>query len=266
MHAFKKPPIQKCLIFLEILVLFYSCRTTPVLYYPNALNMPLASEKHELKVTASYGSDGIGFRGSYAVDSHLLIYANGCFIGNGWRWKLNNPENTIVGAGVGYYTKFEGHGRLDIMAGAGYLTTNSQTNNHFIEFFSNAPDSNENLHIIAKFFSGSLQANLGYVSENVCFGFGLRFTNLYLNGNYFATYTDQKTNNFLSQKIIPLKGNSLFVEPGFAISYGNKDFKVTADFGLSYQNNGFKIDGFYGPLYSSPFVTLGISLNLFNGY
>jgi hypothetical protein len=258
---------MKYYYFISIALFLSSCRIFPFLYIPNGLNMPLPGNKHETKLNLYTGSqESYGARGSYAIDSHIVAFADGFTLQYRQERPPENFKHTIFDAGAGYYTKIGSHGRFDALIGGGYGTTNSSTRNVLFDFsFSHtkSSDTMEDLHITSNLSRLTLQMDFGLNYQYVEIAMGLRLTELYPNGNYIATYSD--TNQVTGrQKIMSLKNNALLIEPGLMLSAGLNNVKVSLEFGFCYRLSGLKVDEYYGDLYFPSFATVGITVNLFN--
>jgi hypothetical protein len=270
--------MSKYFWFFSILLGLSSCRALPYLYVPDNLNMPLPGNKHEIKTTIyANGNSGYGLQASYAVDSHIVVYADGNKINQsnklvykiGYQTRNLKSEYNylIVDAGGGYYTHIGKYFRFDATAGLGYGSANATTNNLLIDynFFSRqrAPDTLENLNITAHYFRINAQIDFALHTKPFELALGVRFSELLPSGNYCATYSD--TSNIIRrQKLMPLNQGALLIEPGLMMTAGIKNVKIETQFGLSYQLNGLKVDKYYGDLYFPYFISMGLTFNLFN--
>ena len=104
---------------LLITVLFQSCAAA---YVPNAVNVPMLSNKGELQVAANFGFSGFDPQIAYGVTNNIGLMANGSFF-NGYTSDTISTDysNHNYGEiGLGYYMSILKVIRVELYAGKGY--------------------------------------------------------------------------------------------------------------------------------------------------
>jgi len=106
---------MKYLIFLIISLSLNSCySSSPSMHYSVAQNVPLLTQKNELRLSAATGTENYGFQGAYAFTNALAVmgsYSNGSTFDNG-----NRSSGEFA---VGYFKKLKDSTIIEIYGGAG---------------------------------------------------------------------------------------------------------------------------------------------------
>ena len=212
------------------------------LYVPGSLNMPLATNKGEIKGTASLGNGGVELQGSYCIDSHMVVCINGMY---GSRW-ASNTSGTV---GCGYYTSFSSRGRFEIMGGGGY-----GVDFEWVEWLTYP---GQLVEVNAKLPRVFVQADLGYVKNHVELGFGIRVSEIFYRGTV-TTSLFGAHDSVISKTTNSLAGQELFLEPCIMVSFGGKNIKVHLSAGLSGMISGYEFRS-YDIL---PTASLGVTFNI----
>jgi hypothetical protein len=216
------------------------------LYTPSSLNMPLASNKGEIKGSVSVGTGGIEMQGSYCIDSHFVV----CITGTHGDQRF---FNTLGNVACGYYKTFSGSGRFEILGGLGYGYT------HFgLEYLTNPATLVEGYCQYPLVFA---QADWGYVKNHVELGFGIRGSEIFNFGSETVSIIGVRDSVY-SKITTSLVGQSFYLEPGLMASFGGKNVKVRLAAGVS-QLISTEVLQHRGPYYIPAFGSFGVTFNLF---
>ena len=263
--------LKKVLFFACLAASLTSC--SPYMYIPDSVFMPLASEKGEFKGNICYGTSGTGLQASYTIGNHLLVMTNiseynSVNTGTYTPGLLNFPysyNNFSGDLGLGYFYKLGLHGRVELIAGGGYGSSNA--------FLEGAPPGHSavgysgnlaNYALSGNFMHLFAQPDIGLVYGNYEFGLGARFNELNLNGKYsIEQQTD--SNKTFSHPVYNtnLNGTALVIQPALTVSLGLEKIKLNLNLGYSAQISGPDIDPKYGSVYQAFFVSGGVTVNLF---
>ncbi len=249
------------------MILLTGCAVQPYLYLPDNPNMPLASNKGEIKGNLALGTDGGEIQGSYCIDSHVVVCANISYsyiiaykAGAPADYPPNKMGNYIGDISSGYYTKISHHGRFELLGGAGYGYTNSYAHNIW-EGLSNDPLVIANCRFAHLF----AQADIGVVKRNIDFGFGIRLSDLLTSGT--ASFSTFDKGNLVSTTNGTLNGSAAFLEPCIMLSFGADKIKLKLSAGFSARISGHEfpiLENFdYGSSYDPLFASAGLEINLF---
>jgi hypothetical protein len=163
--------------FLFIGFLLQSC--APVLYMPGQLNMPMASGSKNGKVALYASSSGWGAEGSYALDSHIVVladgqYSNSKLIGSNKVYSFN--------AGLGYFASLNGNDdspvtlvSLEFMTGLGYGRADVNISYAKPLDLANARERDILNGYYYRYFA---QTDLVIKSKQIRIGFGIRFCDM----------------------------------------------------------------------------------------
>jgi hypothetical protein len=224
--------------FVGIVLIFFSA-CTPQKYVPNAVNMPLLTNKNETQLNLSTGTSS-DFQVNYAINNKFGIMLNSMFIDNDsimeWDTYGNNRYVNIkryaFDVGFGYYKNFSDNFRFELYGGTGFGKSNF--------FYSN--DSTE-IYDLVKIF---LQPNIGFTSQFADMGFSPRFV--------VAYNVNQKTNETY---LLP------YIEPTGVMRLGYKNLFLTSQLGLSIPLVDLGNEVLFGV---SPVFNVGIQVKLFKIY
>ena len=104
------------MILLLPIVFLSSC--APV-YIPNAVNVPLNSNKGELQIGGYAGSNGFDLQTSYAITKEIAVMLNGSTMNRTDDSTSSYHKHGFGEAAMGYYNSFDQAGRFEIFAGYG---------------------------------------------------------------------------------------------------------------------------------------------------
>ena len=246
---------------------------SPYLYIPDSVYMPLASDKGEFKANVCYGTSGTGLQASYCIGKHVLVMTNISeynSVNNGTYTPglLNFPysyNNFCGDLGLGYFHRLGTHGRVELIAGAGYGSSTSNLEGAPPDHSAIGYSGNlDNYALNGNFMHFFAQPDIGLVYGNYEFGLGARFNELNLNGKYsIEQQTD--SNKTFSHPVYNtnLNGTALVIQPAFTVSLGLEKLKLNLNLGYSALLSGPDIDPKYGSVYQSFFVSGGVTVNLF---
>ena len=199
------------LILLLSMVLLSSC--APV-YIPNAVNVPLNSNRGELQIGGHAGSNGFDLQTSYAITKEIAVMLNGSTM-NRTDDSTNSSyhKHSFGEAAIGYYNSFDQAGRFEVFAGYGLGSSSALTT---YELFSPLEVTTKgkygrifiqpSIGTSTKFFDGALSLRSCYV----------HFYDIEGNG---ITLTENQ--------------NGLFIEPTLTARIGYKNVKLSTQLGVS---------------------------------
>jgi hypothetical protein len=235
---------------------------SPNIYIPSPTNIPLPGNKSELKIGGSLGTAGLNFEGSYAIDTHIVILADYAF--NNSTDSNTYSNNNYGEIGGGYYTKFDEHGRFELL---GTVGLGSVSANQFYKGFNiGGPPplyryivSNENYN---KF---SLQGDIGMTRKIIEIGFSAKFSFISMPN---ITYHKQDVGYYggyhvYSDTSLSIANNEFFFEPCYYINLGIKNVKLHFCEGLSFPMSSNNELWLFNNLDTRFFVAFGLTIDLF---
>ncbi|NVO02342.1 MAG: hypothetical protein HXX09_06525 [Bacteroidetes bacterium] len=234
---------MKALVNLLLLIAFISIYSCAPLYAPNAINVPLFSEKGEIQANISGGRNGYDLMTAYSITDHLAVMLNGQYQ-NRTRENVNVStkdyrQRTFGEAGFGYYMKLNEKTRFEAFGGGGLGNAASYVENGLTDVRANGEYS--------RFF---IQPSIGKTSDIFDVAFSLRFgyVNLYnFNKEYqdlhFTPYTyliEPMTTFRIGYKYVKFfiqVGASFHTEPHF---YSSNIVPIVFNFGLNLNMGKYK--------------------------
>jgi len=263
--------IKKIVFLAFILSTFAGC--SPYLYIPDSVYMPLAGNKGEFKGNLSYGTSGAGLQASYCVGDHILLMTNiseyNSMNNNAYTpGLLSFPysyKNFSGDLGAGYFHRIGDHGRVELIAGAGYGSSNSNLEGAPPGYSGIGYSGNlANYTVNGSFLHLFAQPDIGLVYGNYEFGLGVRLSGLNLNGKYSIEQQTDSNKNFVRAVYnTNLNGTTLIIQPALMVSLGLEKVKLNLGLGYSGKLSGPNIDANYGTVYQNFFVSAGVTVNLF---
>ena len=226
--------------FVGIVLIFFSA-CTPQKYVPNAVNMPLLTNKNETQLNLSTGSSK-DFQVNYAINNKFGIMLNSMLID----YDSVSIQTDLLGGtslfhikryafdvGFGFYKSYSNNFRFELYGGTGFGNS---------KFYNYTNDSTE-IYDLVKIF---LQPNIGFTSEFADMGFSPRFV--------VAYNVNQKTNETY---LLP------YIEPTGVMRLGYKNLFLTSQLGLSIPLVDLGDEVLFGV---SPVFNVGIQVKLFKIY
>jgi hypothetical protein len=233
---------------------------TPYIYLPNTLNMPLPEHKNDLKTVFNAGTDRMFVQASYALDSHVVVLADYTLHHN--NINLNNYSYNVGG---GYFSKLTPRYRFEILTGFGEGAGNVEMDQYILlgEFrrFSDRYFARSDY---SRFY---LQGDIAREFPKVELGFGVRISNLFLNGNY-------KVNRTFRFPFVPSdstatientnfdRSSILLMEPGFSLTAGAHHLRFNFNIGGSFALSPYGIYKTHSDLFEYFYMSLGLAVRL----
>lgn len=264
--------IKRLLLLACLVTTLSGC--SPYLYIPNSVYMPLASDQGEFKGNICYGTSGTGLQASYCVGEHILVMTNiseynSVNTDSYTPGLLNFPysyNNFCGDLGLGYFHKLGGHGRIELLAGAGYGSSNSNLQGAPPGYSTVGYSGNKlaDYMVSGNFMDVFAQPDIGLVYGNYEFGLGVRLNELNFNGKYSVNEQTDSTKKFnIPVYNTSLNGTAFIVQPSLMVSLGLEKVKLNLNLGYSAKLSGPNIDSKYGSVYQVFFVSAGVTVNLF---
>jgi len=267
-------PFKKILALAVLSASLAGC--SPYMYIPNSVYMPLAGNKGEFKGNICYGTSGTGLQASYCVGEHILVMTNiseynSVNTETYTPGLLNFPysyNNFCGDLGLGYFHRLGNHGRIELIAGAGYGSANSNLEGAPPGYSSIGFSGNlANYALNGNFIHLFAQPDIGLVYKNYEFGLGVRLSELNLNGKYTIDQQTDSNKNFIRPIYnTSLNGSAIIIQPALMVSLGLEKIKLNLDLGYSGKLSGPNIDAKYGSVYQDFFVSAGVTVNLFRDF
>ena len=206
-------------------------------YTPNAVNIPLLTNKKEIQISGSTGLSGVEAQLAVGVTNHIGVMVN-------WNYRDDTNDTTdtyhyhnFFEGGIGYYTTFSSLGRFEIYGGYGFgnVDVNIQT------------IATQDI-VKAKFNRVFIQPNFGFSSQFFDLGFAPRIVYVMMNPERLQYSTI----------------NRFFVEPAGILRFGYRYMYLTSQIGFSIPLNGFESSTWFN---TNPFLfSVGINIKLFKIY
>ncbi len=218
-------------ILAGIISFLFSCE--PSRYVPNAVNMPLLTNKSETQLNLSAGTSA-DVQLNYVISKKFGLMVTGMYIDNDSTTIASNTfhvKRYAFDVGAGYYKRFSNNGRLEVFTGIGYGTSD----------FYNRTDSTTTNYNMLKFF---VQPNFGFTSEYFDMGITPRLT-------FVDVYNPQGTYN----EFVPV------IEPTGVLRIGYKNVFLTNQFGFA-----FPLLKDYEYIYPGLIFNVGIQIKLWKIY
>ena len=193
------------IILVFIANIFNSCAPA---YIPNAVNMPLISNKGEVQLAIHAGVCGFDPQVTVAVSDHIAIMANGSFQNEESDTSDNYHKHYFGEIGVGYYTTIQNLARFEVYGGYGYGKVQIRNNG----LFNSSVVSDVLYHRIF------LQPTFGFTSAFFDMGFAPRIVLIRMMPKQFTYKTITKP----------------FIEPVGTIKLGYKYFFIITQLGFSF--------------------------------
>jgi hypothetical protein len=224
---------------------------------PNALNMPLPAQRHDMKASISVGYGGLALQASYAIDSHLVLTSS-----TQWNYNLLTSVDADGGPisayhkellediGVGYYKKLSDYTRFEVIGGLGLSFTRYNSSYESLDL---AGDSYYNDYYTGNIIHAFAQADWGFVHRSFALALGIRFSERDYTGVYenYRDINHGATNiyldNFYKSGIF-----DFYVEPGLNASFGSGNLKYNIMLGFSFSTSGFNLNPYILPNVSLP--------------
>ena len=211
--------------------LFPAC--TPVLYIPNQLNMPMATKPDVFKGSFYGGTGGLGGHASYAIDSHLVLFANGCI--NNFVPKASNQIYSYD-AGGGYFGEIGENLNIEILGGLGYGRSDANVSNNLA--FRTFPTTEKDI-LHATYERSFLQFDIVKTHRNGNqFGFGVRLAEFSAGSFYYHRILTENRTGYppyvIEDSTLQTLNSGWLIEPeiNFKAKLGAHSFFNTA-FGFS---------------------------------
>ena len=250
----------RILIF-SILVLGVLTACTPNIYIPNATNIPLPNNKNELKVGGGYSEAGYYFEGSYALDSHIVIMADGA---GQYTPDTNGAfsQNIFGEIGGGYYSHIGKYGRFEFIGA--YGMGNVAANQFLIPFYLGGSKSLRRYIVNNNYNRITLQGDIAFSSKYAELGLSAKLSYLNMPGVYYHKQDlDTKSYAVLDDSSLNISQNEFFFEPCYFINLGIKNVKIHLCVGWSFLIGPDVHFWDLHQLYAGGFAATGITVDLF---
>ncbi len=254
---------MKYIFFILCSFTLVSC--APFYYIPNQLNMPLANEAKDSKIALYTGTGGWGGEASYALNSHMLILANGIY--NNFS-TIGRNQTFSYDAGGGYYRTLEYNLNLEVIGGIGYGRTDADIK--IAPFFSAGGENEEDI-LHSSYTRCFFQVDLSRTNwKGVVIGYGLRIGAIFpedfsyrqiLSTTHFVGNGGQSPTTIISDNTINSAEIGFFAEPAIQFSkYVGTHTYFHSSIGISYCTNQNMVYGYTSNIITWPLMaTLGFT-------
>ncbi|MEI6347524.1 MAG: hypothetical protein WCP69_06225 [Bacteroidota bacterium] len=238
------------ILMIGVTIISQSCN---IMYRPNMQNVPLLSEKNEVRATIG----PTDFQGAFAVTDNLGIMVNGSLVNGQTQSNFDNfnsnyttqvSKGSLIEAGVGYYKPLNENALFEVYGGVG-AGKNSIVSSEFsngISFVNSSIYANS-----SRFF---VQPSIGFSNDYVDFAFSTRFVlQKYSKIDTLGYTTTMLYNDDLLNIDQPIFA---FLEPALTLRIGYKYVKFHAQAMYSYKYNSEPLN--YFPVN----VNVGIHINI----
>ncbi len=133
--------------FITILVIFSSCG---MLYFPNKVNVPFISTKHQVTLTTATGSSGLEFQGAYSPFQNFALLSSVALIND------SSDQAFTSDFALGFYKHLSNRFVYNLFLGSN-LGKYTQT-------FS-LPMDNTSYFSNSNFFKGYMQTGVSFISK-----------------------------------------------------------------------------------------------------
>lgn len=191
--------IQKYLKFI-IFALIFIVSSCSSIYVPTSINTPLFKKAGEAQLSGYIGTHQLQARIAYTPAYHFGIMFNTAFNNHSYLGWVYNNKSSFYEFGIGYYTMLNRNFVFETYGG--FSKGKMQYEDYYQEIVKND---------IQKIF---VTPSIGFVSDNLDFGFSLRYLN----------YTCFKMKGTLY---------SDFIEPCVTMKIGLDNIKLISEFGAS---------------------------------
>ncbi len=185
------------ILFLTILIIFSSCG---MLYFPNKVNVPFISAKHQITVSAATGSSGLELQGAYSPFQNFAILSNVAILND-------STDNAFTSDfALGFYKHLSNKLVYNLFLGSslGKYSQNFTLLADSTLYFSDS-----------KFFKGYMQTGVSFITNYFSVDFTSKFNLTKL--NYQSNYDYQ----FPSPVIFPEADFTLTFLAGYKFIYLN---------------------------------------------
>ena len=201
-------------MLLFTVIVISSCN---VMYMPNMENVPLMSEKGDMKFNLS----STNAQASYAITDNIALMANGYKRDNSWTSAGDSvnfeytSDRFLAEGGVGYFRPLSDDVIFEVYGGGGF----GQIAFDYIDV-----DFDIDKRFSANMTRYFVQPNIGYKNEIIEFAFSSRLTALKFSGIEAKNYTVQ---DLVTDDLFQIdKPTYFFFEPAFTIRLGYKWVKL----------------------------------------
>lgn len=232
------PILVNVSIFGACLILLQAC--VPMYYAPNAHNVPLLKEKHELRInaglTAVEDASGPEIQAAYAITDHLGLMIQGAYLKGGNYDTSWEGEGKIAEIGMGYFKSLGNNMVAEVYGGAGFATITNQRYEAFDLRFAK-PFIQPTFGFNSKYFEFAFSPKIALVhykeplilaEEYVIDANGI--------GNYITT--KQQQTFFAVEPAITIRAGWKFIklqgQPGWSFQDIPYSRKVSFNMGLSF--------------------------------
>ena len=210
-------------MFLGICIAFVLWSCTPIIYYPNAPNIPLPGNKNELKAGVGIGLTSKYFEGSYAIDSHLVVLAN--YYGT----DLKRNYFGEIGSGY-YYSDYNGF-KYDLVGGLGIGKVSDNIFNDEVSWSGKTDKYHYKLNNDYKRIM--IQGDMGFFYKYLESGFSVKAYSIYMGNTHYELDTLYSYSKSWVSHYTYIPFQSYFFEPALFLNIGFKHVKLHLCAGVS---------------------------------
>ena len=230
--------MKKAVLLIIAVTLLFSCSS--FVYYPNGINAPLLTNKHETQLSIGIKGFGGDIRFAHALADHwgmqvnanlLNVEHNETIFGVSTNYRNGNYYGEIAG---GYFTEIIPKLVLEAYLGAGTGQT----------FSKNLDNESIRRSNYSRLY---LQQDIGLRTKIIDFGLGLKEAYV----DVYKTYVDGVDQN--------VSGSDFFFETFLFLGIGYDKFKINAQAGISQSTNLSALN--YAPFILSVGVDYRFNLN-----
>jgi len=246
--------MKKKNLFFQIIGISLIAQSCNIMYTPNMQNVPLLSEKNEVRATIG----PFDYQAAYAVTDKIGVMLNGQYHTRNTNTydfmtesrSINNCKSTLIEGGVGYIGKLSENALFEVYGG--YGGGKNSTFDNYLDFNTGALIRKESFSATTNRFF--LQPSIGFSNEYFDIAFSSRL--MVLNFSNIDTL-NYSTMMLVDQDLFNIdKEPFVFIEPAVTMRVGYKWVKIQAQMMYSFKYNSTPLN--YLPLT----MTIGIHFNL----